>query len=296
MHVKKHWIGELVEVDHGGHSTVFRTRYKNRSVAVKVIRAFGYNFEKYHSRFCREAVVWRHLRHPNILPLLGVDLEEHQLSMISEWMNYGNINEFVERQEGVNPVRLLVDAANGLEYMHSLNMVHGDLKGANILVNRSRRACLADFGLSTVVRADRQAGANTSFVSLVSATSLVSFTAGGTHRWMSPELYDPERFGATDDRPTKQSDCYALGMVVYEVLTGNDPFWEFSGRERVIFAIIEGDRPRKPNAAVSLGLTDGLWEILQRCWLADANARPNVKTVLLRLNRAAWSWDRRHLA
>jgi len=45
----------------------------------------------------------------------------------------------------------------------------------------------------------------------------VSFTAGGTVRWMSPELLDPDRFGFADDRPTKQSDCYALGMVVYEV-------------------------------------------------------------------------------
>lgn len=45
----------------------------------------------------------------------------------------------------------------------------------------------------------------------------MSFTAGGTSRWMSPELLDPERFGASDDRPTKESDCYALGMVIYEV-------------------------------------------------------------------------------
>ena len=45
----------------------------------------------------------------------------------------------------------------------------------------------------------------------------MSFTAGGTPRWMNPELLDPERFGASDDRPTKKSDCYALGMVVYEV-------------------------------------------------------------------------------
>ena len=88
---------------------------------------------------------------------------------------------------------------------------------ANILVNQNQRACLVDFGLSTVVRADRQTGANTSPVSLVSMTSLMSFTAGGTYRWMSPELHDPERFGAADDRPTKQSDCYALGIVVYEV-------------------------------------------------------------------------------
>ena len=50
--------------------------------------------------------------------------------------------------------------------------------------------------------------------------SLMSFTAGGTPRWVSPELLDPDRFEISDYRPTKQSDCYALGMVIYEVRTG----------------------------------------------------------------------------
>ena len=53
--------------------------------------------------------------------------------------------------------------------------------------------------------------------SFVSELSLVPFAPGGTHRWMSPELLFPEKFRMTDDRPTRQSDCYALGMVIYEV-------------------------------------------------------------------------------
>jgi len=88
---------------------------------------------------------------------------------------------------------------------------------ANILIDRNLRACLADFGLSTIVGAEHHAVANTSSVSVASVASIMSFTAGGTIRWMSPELHYPEQFGAVDHRPTKQSDCYALGMVVYEV-------------------------------------------------------------------------------
>jgi len=55
----------------------------------------------------------------------------------------------------------------------------------------------------------------------------MSFTGGGTRRWMSPELLHPERFGipeSEDDRPTRQSDCYALGMVIYEVGTHTSEF------------------------------------------------------------------------
>ena len=91
---------------------------------------------------------------------------------------------------------------------------------ANILVNKERQACIADFGLSTITGVTKYAAAGTSQASLISNDTLMSFTGGGTRRWMSPELLDPERFGSPgseDNRPTEQSDCYALGMVIYEV-------------------------------------------------------------------------------
>ena len=88
----------------------------------------------------------------------------------------------------------------------------------NILINGDRRACIADFGLSTITGVAAATGAPRA--SLISEDTLMSFTGGGTRRWMSPELLDPERFGipeSEDNRPTRQSDCYALGMVIYEV-------------------------------------------------------------------------------
>ena len=93
---------------------------------------------------------------------------------------------------------------------------HNDSQ-ANILINERLHACLADFGLSTIVGAERSAAANDSLISVAEEASLMSFTTGGTTRWMSPELLDPDQFGITDCRPTKQSDCYGFGMVVYEV-------------------------------------------------------------------------------
>jgi len=134
----------------------------------------------------------------------------------------------------------MADVASGLKYMHDLRMVHGDLKGvrpfpptnssiptpqllsmkANVLVNKDRRACIADFGLSTITGIATRATAGASQASLISNDTLMSFTGGGTRRWMSPELLYPERFGLPEsegNRPTRQSDCYALGMVIYEV-------------------------------------------------------------------------------
>ena len=131
---------------------------------------------------------------------------------------------------------------------------------------------------------------------------------------MSPELLDPDRFGISDDRPTKQSDCYALGMVVYEVradaiiptsaevyvtylqvLCGNAPYWEITNEPAVINAIINGEKPQKPEAMEKLGFTDELWGLIERCWSVDASARPDVRTMLSHLNHATWSWERRQL-
>jgi len=59
--------------------------------------------------------------------------------------------------------------------------------------------------------------------------------------------------------------------------------------------VLDGKRPQKPEAAESLGFTDELWTIVEQCWLADADTRPDVGTVLSHLNHATWSWERRQL-
>jgi len=80
-----------------------------------------------------------------------------------------------------------------------------------------RQACLVDFGFSTITGVATYAEA--ARAPLNTNSSLMSFTAGGTYWWMSPELLHPEGFGIpkSENRPTRQSDCYALGMVIYEV-------------------------------------------------------------------------------
>ena len=124
-----------------------------------------------------------------------------------------------------------------MRYLHDLQIVHGDLKGvcvpfilssrapdsfakANILIDMAKRARIADFGFVTVTGVPTSEAARASMESLASIDSLMSFTSGGTYRWISPELLDPESFGepqSEGSRPTNQSDCYAFGMVIYEV-------------------------------------------------------------------------------
>ena len=103
---------------------------------------------------------------------------------------------------------------------------------------------------------------------------------GGTIKWMSPELLDPDQFGFENSRPTKESDCYALGMVILEVLTGQAPFTPYKDFV-VMRKVIEGHHPARPEGT---WFTDDLWER----W--SCAGQPNVN-VALASRRCLSVWD-----
>ena len=142
---------------------------------------------------------------------------------------------------------------------------------ANILINKSSRACLADFSLVTIV-SDQ-------------STVISSWIEGGSIPWMSPELLDPGRFGLEETRPTKESDCYALGMVIYEVFSGKTPFAPHKG-PTVIVKVMEGKRPRRSQGHEGQLFTDVVWGLMKLCWEAQPGNRPSAETALLRLEES----------
>ena len=147
----------------------------------------------------------------------------------------------------------------------------------NILIDENRHARLADFGLLTII--SEQSG----------FTTLSSAHTGGTTRWMSPELLHPEQFGCDNSRPTKESDYYALGMVIYEVLTGRPPFVLLKDHI-VARKVTDGERPGRPEGIKGMWFTDDLWEMLGLCWVTDARSRPSVEAVRECLERVSSTW------
>ena len=103
---------------------------------------------------------------------------------------------------------------------------------------------------------------------------------------MSPELLDPE---TQDRRQTKHSDCYALGMVMYEVLSGQIPFYQHMHLV-IPWKVVGGDRPQRPQGAEGVWFMDDVWGVLERCWAPQPGDRPSIEGVLQCLEKISESW------
>ena len=136
---------------------------------------------------------------------------------------------------------------------------------------------MADFGLLTITS------------DATNPTSSNSFRQGGTFRWMSPELFDPEKFGLKDSRRTKRSDCYALGMVIYEVLSRRVPFHQHADFA-VVVRVGKGERPGRPQGEEGVWFVDDVWSTLERCWEPSPCDRSSVKDTLQCLESISKSW------
>ncbi|KAJ7041252.1 kinase-like domain-containing protein, partial [Mycena alexandri] len=171
--------------------------------------------------------------------------------LVSPWMENGTVLNYLEIHGHANVDKLLYEVAQGLLYLHSRNYAHGDLRGANILINQDQSACLADFGLSVIS----------------DATFSGSSTRAGSIYWMAPELIDPDHFGGKFKTPA--SDVYAFGCVCVEANLRSETY------PVAMFKIVTGTRPERPP-----GMLDMLWQCINTYWVDDPAARPATEVVV----------------
>jgi len=157
----------------------------------------------------------------------------------------------------------------------SVSCSHGSTNSSlapkvNILINHGGHACLAGFTLLTIA-SDQQ-----TIPPLVMASDAI--------RWMSPELLDPGKFDLKESCPTKKSDCYGLGMVMYEVLSEQVPFGLHESHV-VIQKVLAGKRPGRPQGGEGKLFTGGMWGMLELCWKHQPDHRISAESILLGLER-----------
>ncbi|KAF7331215.1 Kinase-like protein [Mycena sanguinolenta] len=245
----------------GGFGDIYRASYGGQRVALKRMRHFlrGSDLRRTRLKFCREALLWKDLHHPHILPFLGIDADSFPsfLCMVSPWMENGTVMNYLKTHGYASVDKLLYEIAQGLEYLHSRDIVHGDLRGANILVKDDWSACLSDFGLSI----------------FSDATSTTSTNRGGSLYWMAPELLFPERFGLKFTR-TPATDVYAFGCVCFELYTGRPPFSDLF-EPAACMKVLDGERAERPSA-----MSDTLWQNVTEFWAQASAMRPSTGFVL----------------
>ncbi|KAG8706995.1 hypothetical protein FRC08_000762 [Ceratobasidium sp. 394] len=274
------------DVARGGVADVYfgqfqRTGAPPLKVAIKTIRVethkheSEYAFEKPRRTLCRELGVWRTLQgeagHPNLLRLLGViDSPDGLPSSVSEYCTATLAEYLVNPTYKPHRVELLVGTLRGLAHIHGFSIVHGDLKGLNILVAEDGTPKICDFGHSRFMDDSAQP-----------VVSDLSSMFHATTRYMSPELFtDPK------SKPTLASDIWAFGCVALEILSQLRPYHVITNEHRVTLAIKAGrtpsTKPEYPYAASCL--TDTLWDIVRKCWHPHQLSRPTSASLLSAIN------------
>lgn len=207
----------LESLGEGGFGEVFKaedTKFDPpRAVAVKVLHRSFLADPQVRDAIKREASVLARFSHPNILRVLDFEVSPSQAYIVTELAAKGSLAQLLRPDPALPPVALpptqamhyLEQLVGALDEAHSQGLIHRDIKPENILLDRSNRVLLADFGLALTVNSSRG-----------SLSPLGSGGVWGTAEYAAPEVWD--------EKVSKATDIYALGVLLYQMLTGQMPF------------------------------------------------------------------------
>ncbi|KAJ7666117.1 kinase-like domain-containing protein [Mycena polygramma] len=260
----------------GGNSNIYRgnlLRSNGRKirVAIKMIRMSddgSGHLEEVLRRLRREVDVWARLKHQNVLPFIGVcdDLAPWPV-LISPFYKLGHVQTYLKKHPSTSRQTLVQGVVSGLQYLHAHDIIHGDLKVQNVLVDKRGVPCICDFGISKIIN---DQGFTTASV--------------GTAPSMAPELFFVVD-GATEEdaspSTTKSSDVYSFALLVLEILTSGPP----KGRPArpIITAKILANLLPKQGDYDPDKVTPEIWTVLDRCWAFESQLRPLISEVLREL-------------
>ncbi|XP_062115695.1 uncharacterized protein LOC133829882 [Humulus lupulus] len=269
--IKDEDLEELRELGSGTFGTVYHGKWRGTDVAIKRIKKSCFTGrsseqERLTIEFWREADILSKLHHPNVVAFYGVvqDGPGATLATVTEFMVDGSLRHVLLRKDRYLDRRkrliIAMDAAFGMEYLHSKNIVHFDLKCDNLLVNLKdplRPICkVGDFGLSKIKR-----------------NTLVSGGVRGTLPWMAPELLN-----GSSNKVSEKVDVFSFGIVLWEILTGEEPYANMH-YGAIIGGIVNNTlRPTIPSYC------DAEWRtLMEECWAPNPMVRPSFTEIASRL-------------
>uniref|UniRef100_A0A3Q2HQ21 Tyrosine-protein kinase n=1 Tax=Equus caballus TaxID=9796 RepID=A0A3Q2HQ21_HORSE len=239
----------------GQYGEVYEGVWKKYSltVAVKTLKEDTMEVEE----FLKEAAVMKEIKHPNLVQLLGVCTREPPFYIITEFMTYGNLLDYLRecnRQE-VNAVVLLYMAtqiSSAMEYLEKKNFIHRDLAARNCLVGENHLVKVADFGLSRLMTGD---------------TYTAHAGAKFPIKWTAPESLAYNKFSI-------KSDVWAFGVLLWEIATyGMSPYPGIDLSQ--VYELLEKDyRMERPE-----GCPEKVYELMRACWQWNPSERPSFAEI-----------------
>ncbi|QTF49773.1 putative serine/threonine-protein kinase/receptor [Acanthamoeba polyphaga mimivirus] len=241
----------------GSYGIVFNGKWKGVDVAVKKFVKQKLS-ETQLLEFRAEMAFLSELKHSNIVTFIGACIKKPNICIVTEYMRMGNLRDVLKNPDikitFANKLKLLYGAAMGIDYLHSSNpmIVHRDIKPANILVDEHFNVKIADFGFARIKEDN------------------TTMTRCGTPCWTAPEVIRGEKY-------CEKADVFSFGVVMWEVLTGKEPFVECNFM-KVSLDILEGGRPIIPSDC-----PHEFAKLIKKCWHAKAHKRPTMTEVVQQL-------------
>lgn len=231
----------------GSCGDLYHGVYLGQDVAVKILRSEHLN-DALEDEFAHEVAILRQVRHKNVVRFIGACTKFPDLWIITEYMPGGSLYDYLHKNHNVLELSQLlkfsIDVSKGMEYLHQNNIIHRDLKTANLLMDTHKVVKVADFG---VARFQNQGGVMTAET--------------GTYRWMAPEVINHQPYD-------QKADVFSFAIVLWELVTAKVPYDTMTPLQAAL-GVRQGLRPDLPKNA-----HPKLLELMQRCWEAVPDNRP----------------------
>ncbi|KAL9449617.1 hypothetical protein AB3S75_011525 [Citrus x aurantiifolia] len=230
--------------------------YLGQDVAVKVLRSEHLN-DTLEDEFVQEVAILREVQHRNVVRFIGASTKSPHLCIVTEYMPGGSLYDYLHKNHNVlklsQLLRFAIDICKGMEYLHQSNIIHRDLKTANLLMDTHNVVKVADFG---VARFQNKGGVMTAET--------------GTYRWMAPEVINHQPYD-------QKADVFSFAIVLWELVTAKVPYDSMTPLQAAL-GVRQGLRPDLPENA-----HPKLIDLMQRCWDAVPDNRPSFSEIKLEL-------------
>ncbi|PRP74807.1 hypothetical protein PROFUN_06668 [Planoprotostelium fungivorum] len=247
----------------GSSGHVYLAQWNGFRVATKQIHTLD---KKKRDAFLKETLFLRKLRHPNIYLFMGTTIRDGELYIVTEYMEKGSLKQLLAKESKILTwemiIRMSLDIAQGMNYLHSYKpmIIHRrgiDLKTGNILSDKDYNLKICDFGVAKFMQKENK----------------VTRSYFSTVAWSSPELLENGAY-------TEKTDVYSFGLVLWSLLTGNEP-WETKNEFQTIYAVMTLDeRPQMPER-----VNAEFEALIRKCWSRKPLDRPSFTTIVETLNK-----------